>query len=278
MEKVTITPSMAEKLLEGNTNNRNVSDVQVSKYAKDMEAGNWQFNGETIKISTSGRLIDGQHRLLACIKAATPFETAYIDDLEEDVISSIDIGKKRSDGNILQIQGYKSANQVAAGARKLICVDRGVHPVWTFQKSKSRVAGIISTREILEYCEAHPYEISVIQEAANHKSLINSVGLGTAHIGFFYILFKRASTTDKALSFFQKLCDTERPFSTQADLLRKTLWESAAKRHVGERRGDYDAPILIIKAWNAYLSENKIKRLFVSEKDLENPPSILGVN
>ena len=276
MEKVTITPSMAEKLLEGNKNNRNVSAGQVEKFARDMKSGTWQFNGETIKVGKDGTLLDGQHRLLACCKANVPFETAYIEGLDNDVISSIDIGKKRTDGDVLAMHGYLNSKELSAVVRKLLLVEKGLNPIETSAKGQKRYA--VTTSEILQYCETNSRETKVIQEVANHRACTRKIGILSSLVSFYFILFERAGGTAEATTFFQNLLNLDRPFSTPADLLRRTFWENAAKKKIGERRRDYDEPILLVKAWNATISNLPIKRLYVQDKDRENPPSILGVN
>ncbi|MBX3482399.1 hypothetical protein [Phenylobacterium sp.] len=54
-----ITPEIAERLLQANSLNRRISGPVVERYARDMKAGRWKLNGQTIKISARGRLLDG---------------------------------------------------------------------------------------------------------------------------------------------------------------------------------------------------------------------------
>ncbi|MEH7879332.1 hypothetical protein V7799_17715 [Rhizobium laguerreae] len=68
VKAVMVTPEMAENILAARGPNRNVSASVINKYARDMLAGRWQLNGQTIKISKDGQLLDGQHRLEAAKK------------------------------------------------------------------------------------------------------------------------------------------------------------------------------------------------------------------
>lgn len=92
-----VTPSKAKKYLEGNTNNRRISRDRVRSYARDMLQGEWQeWNPQNVlTITESGRLLDGQHRLLAVIRAnkAIEFEIAIVSDAEEPIL---DRGRPRS--------------------------------------------------------------------------------------------------------------------------------------------------------------------------------------
>lgn len=102
---IMVTPDLAERLLASRGQNRRVSAPVIQKYARDMQSGRWQLNGQTIKISSDGRLLDGQHRLEAAKKAKTPFPAIIVDGLEEETLSSLDIGHQRSVSDILRERG-----------------------------------------------------------------------------------------------------------------------------------------------------------------------------
>ena len=72
----TITPAMAEEYLRHNDHNprKTASRRQVESYARDMAAGKWFINGEPIVFDANGDLKNGQHRLMAIIKANVPVE------------------------------------------------------------------------------------------------------------------------------------------------------------------------------------------------------------
>lgn len=67
----TITPEIAKTMLGENVNNRRISRDNVNLFAREIRNGEWRFNGEAIKFGKDGRLLDGQHRLLAVIAALT---------------------------------------------------------------------------------------------------------------------------------------------------------------------------------------------------------------
>lgn len=64
---LTVTPEMAAKLLEHNKWNRPLNDLHVHRIKNQILKGKWQFNGDTIKVSADGDVLDGQHRLWAVI-------------------------------------------------------------------------------------------------------------------------------------------------------------------------------------------------------------------
>ena len=89
---MTITPAMAQEWAGLNTRNRPVRYTKVAQFARDMTAGKWMLNGETIKIASDGTILDGQHRLYACIQAEVPFETVVIRGLPMEAQDTIDTG------------------------------------------------------------------------------------------------------------------------------------------------------------------------------------------
>jgi hypothetical protein len=68
----TVTPSMAEYYLGKNTANRRVSERRVRIYERDLLNGNFGTTHQGIAFYNDGSLADGQHRLLAIVKANLP--------------------------------------------------------------------------------------------------------------------------------------------------------------------------------------------------------------
>ena len=90
-EKVTVTPELAGALLKLNTENRPVKPQVVSKYAKELDEGTFHFTGDAIKISKEGVLLDGQHRLLAVVKADKPMQMHIQAGLDPQVFLVLDL-------------------------------------------------------------------------------------------------------------------------------------------------------------------------------------------
>lgn len=101
----TITPEIAKTMLGENVNNRRISRDNVNLFAREMRNGEWRFNGEAIKFGKDGRLLDGQHRLLAVIAADKPLTTLVIRGLEDETQQTMDSGKTRTLGDVLTLRG-----------------------------------------------------------------------------------------------------------------------------------------------------------------------------
>lgn len=114
-----ITPQAAQEMLAHNTMNRPANKTQVEFYADTMKRGEWELNGETIKFAKDGTLLDGQHRLMAVVKANIPAPFVVVRGLDKEVFKTMDVGKKRTDGDILNVAGVRNGNLVAAIIRRV---------------------------------------------------------------------------------------------------------------------------------------------------------------
>lgn len=110
----TITPAQAREWLQNDkTKNRQLSRQVVRAYARDMKAGDWKLTMEPIVFNGTG-LLNGQHRLAACVEADTPFQSAVARHVPATARDVMDSGYKRSFGNVLDMRGVSNATACAA--------------------------------------------------------------------------------------------------------------------------------------------------------------------
>ena len=166
MSKLTITteritPKQAENYLEENVeNNRPVLDRHVAVLARDMKTGNWVQNGETIKFNGTGALLDGQHRLWACIEAKVPFTTAVARGVPN--LEDVDRGRSRTMSHILAMRQVMNATKVSVAIRT----------IWRWENTNWRASQINpSTRECIELLDSHP----VIEEITKISTRMSKV-------------------------------------------------------------------------------------------------------
>src|SRR5678816_1487928 len=91
----TVTPQIALDWLCRNRANRRVTLAILRKYARNMAEGRWKKTGQGIVFDCQGKLLEGQHRLLACLFSGATFSTYVVtgaaDDL--DILSLIHISE-----------------------------------------------------------------------------------------------------------------------------------------------------------------------------------------
>lgn len=112
-----IGPKKAQEWLKTNIANRPLSLRRIENYAKAMSDGVWQLNGDTIRFNTNGNLIDGQHRLSACVKSGKPFQSYVARGLEHEAFDTIDQGKSRSISDVLARVGCKNYHVLSSALR-----------------------------------------------------------------------------------------------------------------------------------------------------------------
>lgn len=100
---VLMTPEMAAALLERNTDNRHVRKPHVKYLAGIIERGEWILTNQGVGISKSGRLLDGQHRLMAIVMADKPVNIQVTEGLDDEAYMAIDTGITRSGTDVTKL-------------------------------------------------------------------------------------------------------------------------------------------------------------------------------
>jgi hypothetical protein len=98
-----IGPEQAKQYLATNTNNRQVVQSYVDRYAITMKSGLWRRTHMGIAFGADGTLYDGQHRLLAIIKANVEIELMVTRGLTREALDAIDTGGPRKPHDVLAI-------------------------------------------------------------------------------------------------------------------------------------------------------------------------------
>ena len=144
----TITPVIASALLETNVNNRNIRQTRVDQYASDMTNGAWHFSGDPIKVSETGILLDGQHRLWAVVESGVTLDFLVIRGLPDEIYTILDSGLPRAMSDVFQHEGIVNHGVVASTVRNFLGYKRD----WLLDTNRMVK---ISRDEQVEYAMAH---------------------------------------------------------------------------------------------------------------------------
>lgn len=127
---VLITPALATAWLRRNEANRKLRPRAVSQYVSDIQRGAWKPTGETIKFSTTGRLLDGQHRLAAIVASGVAVRMCVATGLDNSAFDVIDTGRSRTGADVLVIEGVglRESSTVAAAMPLILNYQRGLVP------------------------------------------------------------------------------------------------------------------------------------------------------
>lgn len=143
----TVHPHQAREWLDAGAANRPITVRRVKLYADAMSSGRWRVNGEALIFNRSGKLMNGQHRLVACVQSGYSFRTMIVRGVPDEAFSTIDAGRPRSIGDIVALVGEKNANVLASALIWKHHYDRGT----TTQRNQSA-----SADEALKVLREHP--------------------------------------------------------------------------------------------------------------------------
>jgi hypothetical protein len=142
---MTITPQEATLWLDTkNSKNRPISENAVAKYTQEMRENRWKLNGQGICFNQSQQLVNGQHRLMACVRSNKPFETLVTWGVPDDAFDTIDDCNTRSLADVLHIKGETGSILLSAGLRFLWIYATGEIERRDLRKGK------IATKPLLE--------------------------------------------------------------------------------------------------------------------------------
>ena len=177
-ETTVVTPEMATALLDHNNLNRPLSDAHVRRIAQQITKGKWRFNGDTIKISDDGQVLDGQHRLWAVIEANKPIDTILVRGVDRQAFTTIDtIRRSRSAADTIALMGVRRHGKIIGGAlswlirwqRGIDKLNDGLTVIQNYHSSHNRV----ENSDIEAAFEAHPHIASAVDRAMKLRRVCN---------------------------------------------------------------------------------------------------------
>jgi len=112
--KTLLTPELAKKLLDAGGKNRPVKAGPLKMLCAAITEGKWRYNGESIVVSATGKLLDGQHRCIAVVQTGIAIEVELVSGVDDDVFDTFDGGSKRTASDVLGVESVKNAVLVAA--------------------------------------------------------------------------------------------------------------------------------------------------------------------
>jgi hypothetical protein len=248
-ELKTITPSVAKKLLENNIGNRAINAIHVDELAKEMKSGRWKINGDTIRIGSTGRLLDGQHRLSAVVKTGITIQSWVIEGLPDDIFDTIDLVKRRSGGDTLGCLGEINAYRLNSA---LILVDK-------YMTGRVEKSVCYSNSEVKELLSKYPEVRNSINSKVKGKKLILPSVMDACHYLFSQKDFVSAELFLERVLRGSGLEEGEPEYVLREKLVSNFLSKAKlSKAHVFA---------LCIKAWNHRRAGNKIQHLKLNERD-----------
>lgn len=227
----TISPKKAKEMLAINCTNRPINEAHVNFLAKEIEAGNWKVNGESIKVGKD-KLIDGQHRLSAIIQANKSMRTVVMTGVDDDVFDTVDTGRNRTGSDILSLSNEKYANNLAA-------LIKGIHRYYVVGwGDKSKMSNTVLERLL----ELYPKSRDAVAVPYRASGLFSP-----KIIHLCYFVFDRINH-EEADDFISKLCSgVNLPARSPIHALRNKI---ISARLSGSRFPFNAVMVMTMKTWN----------------------------
>jgi hypothetical protein len=256
-----ITPEVAKEWLDKNTNNRPISQGRVELYAEDMRNGRWTGeNGQTIVFSSTGELMDGQHRLSAIVASGKSQRMLVVRDVRKAAFDTIDNGRARTPGDILALEGIKNSTLVASIARSAYLYIAGYS-----QRSSS-----VSRIELTDFVTANPYIIEVAAKLKHHK-----VKFWNAAIGAVIFLGNMDGKYSTNVSHFLEGLSTGTNLNKNDARYALREWEINQRTHKGKIVRQEAAFAAAARAWNAWVTNRDLVAIkSINNSDRKNLPII----
>lgn len=263
IEAVEIGPDRALELLEHNDHNRPMDFTLVKTYERQMRSGQWRFVGDPIRVSITGRLLDGQNRLQAVVNSGITQTFALMTGLSDDDQAYMDVGKRRSPGDVFAMNGVPNAARAAAVTHLLM---------------RYQMRNLLDNRYKITIAE----QLDYYQDPANqHRidvgttigdGMVKLVPISPAVIGAIHVIVSERSDAFVVEEFFTKL--REGYGLTQDDGISALRnWALRRKREdLRVHRNDFF--FLLAKTWNDWVQGIPVYRVQLPKGGLTSSEQI----
>jgi hypothetical protein len=276
MEWLRVTPQMAEEWLKLNTENRPVKSSQVAYLQSEITAGRFIGTGSPI-IFVGKTLVDGQHRLMAIVRADKPVEMMVVhhpvNAQTRQIFNVIDTGVTRSFSDLLALKGEKNATQLSSILRLLEIyhsakdLSDGQFIPYTFLSPRLVIDRIASEKQ--QGCKkiSRHQELSWLDKYSNAREsaafskrypsykFITPTSLGALH----YIL----TEVDElfAQNFLATLMEGGAPRDSPLHIIRETLIRQYTNSTSDQKSIAFAyIALLVFSTWNAIRMDKALKR------------------
>jgi hypothetical protein len=248
-ERKFVTAEMARTLLRSNiVHNRPVQEGRIKEFIQDMKAGRWKENGSTIVIAKAGELIDGQHRLHACMECGVGFWTLVAYNVDRDAFLTIDRGQTRSTGQQLHL---------ATGLTDYNAVSSALTYLYRFRDGIMMATGRPTSLEADEMLQMNP---GIPGSVAYARHLVHRFKAGSIPIvAVCHYLFTRQDAT-LAEAYFDALATgaSLREIDPVYQLRFRII---SAHGNPSKTIGSYELLALLFKTWIAEREQRTMKLL-----------------
>jgi hypothetical protein len=226
---------------------RSIKQNKLEQLCRDLRAEHFMLNAATIVLDDAGNLLDGHHRLQACVKTGEPFRALVARDVPSRALYTIDTGTARSLADTLKLQGFRDTT----------CLAATISLIWSYKITGGTEAPSKkkpSVQEAMDLIHAHPD----IPDSMLVCKGMEKVGT-RSHMAFLHWLAKD-DEVESVSEFVNDVITGERlGKENPAFVIRERFIKD--KQHPTKKIASVTKLALLIKAWNTYRAGEACSKL-----------------
>lgn len=256
-----VTPDHAAQLLGRNVSNRSLADRFVANLASDMTDNRWMLTHEAICVGSDGVLIDGQHRLSAIVTSGVGQWLWVASGFPPETRTHVDLGRVRSVGDVLTLNGSTNANVLAASARLALLWEEYPAHVWTATTSIPRSA-------VVEYATNNLAALESVVDLGRIITARAPLLTRAASTAGLFIITQRTACPD----LIDEFCDgVSNGVGLSSGDPRLALRNRGAITTEKSQWRTQSALAVLLKTWNAYARDEEVKLARFKRSELPMP-------
>jgi hypothetical protein len=274
---LTIDKDMAIRLMERNEDNRGLKGSVIEKINRDILNVRYYLNGETISISKTMKLLNGQHRLTSVIATGIPIRTWVVFGVDDICKTTFDQGTAKSAADYLKMMRVASSKDVSILVKLLLFYAPGIDVT-----NKDVASRKISKQDILTEYEKFqdPIQYAMITFGLRKTTKIMKA---VASISAAHVLISREVPESIVDTFFDTITGTGGNIDHENPVLwlRAKLTQVASDKKIKFEASSEAKLNFILRTWNAYIMDKKLTRLRIdpifprivrgNKEDLDQP-------
>lgn len=244
-----IAPDDARRLLDGNVGNRPIRRGLIARLASDMAEGRWIEGSSTIALAPDGRLLDGQHRLMALIQSESVLWFWIARGVDPAAYEVTDVGQPRTLADFLHHRGELSSSTLALG---VVLLQRWDAHHLIEMSYRCQPAPSIPT--LIAYWDLHREELRAAL-VTSRRALLHRI-LSPQRALFLSAMLRRVDAND-AEAFLTSLVTPPPGETSDHPIYKIRMLILNDRRQVAGHMGLTRLAALVFKAWN-YWREGRL--------------------
>lgn len=253
---ITVTPTEAKAMLNTlDGRQRWLKDSHVDFLFRQMANGEWRPDtAEPVKISTEGKLLDGQHRMAAIVKYGMPVKLWVATNVPADVYNVLDNGVSRTPSDQLKAMHSKYPRDTAAVIRQLVALEG----MWEGSSNRGRLSAVRLEQELRAREELIYESIREAVPGKNPSPFVKPVPIFRA----LYILGCEGAPEETKLFFNQLIFGESIKRGDPAYALRSWLVQKFGGTAYGGGAGvEATVKLVAVRTMNAFYAGKSLQKI-----------------